>query len=356
MKPAAQVAPAPPLTGDSSPHREAAEESAGRHDTAAATAADDASPSNRRLPAWASLTFRLLATSALVWLVVRNIDWQELGRVFRTLDWRWWAGGMAVAVSAHTLAGIRWAGLARPIGFQFSTFSFVRRFFEGVFFSLCLPTSIGGDVIKAYRLADTSSGRLLAACTVLADRLTGLSALVVLGLTTLAALQFGLNLFAAVVLAVALVGCVIGGLVFSVGSLDWLLSRVPVLHAARSFVAKLLPYQQRPGLLARAVGWSVLIQIGFVCCVMLMARGMGLPVPTYAWFYAVPLVSLATVLPISISGVGIREVGFVHLLAEYGVTEEQAVALGMLWFMAQVGNGMLGGVSFLLDRSRGGHG
>lgn len=338
MKPAAQVAPPPPLTGDLSP--------------AAADTADTTDSTQRRIPGWASLALRLAATSALIWLVLRNIEWAELGTVFRTLDWRWWAGGMVMAVAAHTLAGIRWAGLARPIGFQFSYLSFVRRFFEGVFFSLCLPTSIGGDVVKAYRLADTSSGRLLAACTVLADRLTGLSALVVLATTTLLAYQFGLGLVASIGLAILLVGCVIGGLVFSVGSLDWLLSRVPVLHAARSFVAKLLPYQQKPRLLARAVAWSMLIQLGFICCVMLMARGMGLPVPTKAWFYAVPLVSLATVLPISISGVGIREVGFVHLLGEYGVTEEQAVALGMLWFMAQVGNGMLGGVSFLLERNR----
>ena len=343
MKPAAQVAPPPPHAGDFP---------ADSAPTPAPAAELGAEGSSRRIPAWASLAFRILATAGLVWLVVRNIEWQELGRVFRTLDWRWWAGGMAVAITAHTLAGIRWAGLARPIGFRLSYFSFVRRFFEGVFFSLCLPTSIGGDVVKAYRLADSSSGRLLAACTVLADRLTGLSALVVLAATTLAAVQFGLGLPASLALAVALVAGVIGGLVLSISSLDWLLSRVPFLHAARSFVAKLLPYQQRPKLLARAVGWSVLIQIGFVCCVMLMARGMGLPVPTRAWFYTVPLVSLATVLPISISGVGIREVGFVHLLAEYGVTEEQAIALGMLWFMAQVGNGMLGGVSFLLDRGR----
>ncbi len=342
MKPAAQVAPPPQPTGETSAAVAAIAEPLG----------GEAEQSGRRLPRWASAAFRLAATSVLIWLVFRSIDWAELGSVFRTLDWRWWAGGMAVAVTAHTLAGIRWAGLARPVGFRLSYLSFVRRFFEGVFFSLCLPTSIGGDVVKAYRLAGTSSGRLLAACTVLADRLTGLSALVVLAATTLLANQFGLSLAAAVCLAAGFVACVTAGLVLTVGSLDWLLSRIPVLHAARSFVAKLLPYQQKPRLLARAVGWSMLIQIGFICCVMLMARGMGLPVPIRAWFYAVPLVSLATVLPISISGVGIREVGFVHLLAEYGVTEEQAVALGMLWFLAQVGNGMLGGISFLFERRR----
>ena len=134
MKPAAQVAPSPQpsrpqFLGDSSALAPQAA-SSGEQQTA------------RRIPAWGSLALRLAATSGLIWLVVRNIDWQELGSVFRTLDWRWWAAGMAMAIAAHTLAGIRWAGLARPIGFQLSHLSFVRRFFEGVFSaSACPPRS-----------------------------------------------------------------------------------------------------------------------------------------------------------------------------------------------------------------------
>lgn len=304
-----------------------------------------------RLPPWASLGLRFAATTLLVALVLRNIDWRELQGVLATLDWRWWAAGMAVAIAAHTLAGVRWAGLARPIGFRHSVASYIRRFFEGMFFSLCLPTSIGGDVVKAYRLSATSSGRLLAGCTVLADRLCGLSALVVLACTTLLANRFELAPPGAVALAGFLMLVVTGGLILGVTFLDRLLSSLPEGHAARQFVARLLPYQQRPSLLAKAVVWSMLIQVGFVLCVMLMARGMQLPVPASVWFYAVPLVSLATVLPISISGVGVREYGFVQLLGSHGVTEEQAVALGMLWFLAQVGNGLIGGAFFLLDRS-----
>jgi uncharacterized membrane protein YbhN (UPF0104 family) len=320
--------------------------------TLQADAADQPSPSNSRsrLPAWASLGLRFAATSLLVALVLRTIDWVELRGVLVSLDWRWWIGAILVAISAHTLAGVRWAGLARPIGFLHPTSSYVRRFFEGMFFSLCLPTSIGGDVVKAYRLSATPGGRLLAGCTVLADRLCGLSALVVLASTSLVASRFGLRLPAAIAVAGMLMVAVIAGMILGVTFLDRLLSSFPGMHPARQFVARLLPYQQRPSLLARAVGWSMLIQVGFVLCVMLMARGMRLAVPTAVWFYAVPIVSLATVLPISISGVGVREYGFVHLLGSYGVTEEQAVALGMLWFLAQVGNGMIGGAFFLLDR------
>jgi uncharacterized membrane protein YbhN (UPF0104 family) len=74
---------------------------------------------------------------------------------------------------------------------------------------------------------------------------------------------------------------------------------------------------------------------------------MGLAVPLSVWFYAVPLVSLAMVLPISISGVGVREGGLAFLLAPFGVTAEQGVALGLLWFLATIVGGLLGGAIFL---------
>ena len=126
---------------------------------------------------WLSLTFRILATFALAAFVLQRVDWESLVRLLMSLQWQWFATGQAIAIAIQVVAGIRWSALARPIGFAHSTSFFVWRFFEGVFFNLCLPSSIGGDVVKAYRLSDTNSGRLLAGCTILADRLAGVSAL-----------------------------------------------------------------------------------------------------------------------------------------------------------------------------------
>ena len=87
--------------------------------------------------------------------------------------------------------------LARPLGFDFPQRHFTQLYFEGMFFSLCLPSSIGGDVVKAYRLAPDLNGRVLAACTVLADRATGVVALLVIGLTALGARTYELSMLPA---------------------------------------------------------------------------------------------------------------------------------------------------------------
>jgi uncharacterized membrane protein YbhN (UPF0104 family) len=304
-----------------------------------------------RLPAWASIGLRVCATAVLMALALRGVEWPKLIGLFGTIDWRWWAAGFATGMVVQVIAAVRWALLARPIGFAYSIGLFVWRFFEGAFFSLCLPTSIGGDVVKAYRLADSTPGRLLAGCTVLADRLAGLAALGVLAGAAVIGKEWSLGVGTTIGVGAALLGGVLAAIWLAVGSLDRLLTLFPEPHAARQFISRLLPYQMRPSLMTRAVAWSLLVQMGGSIAVAFVARGLGVTLPLSVWFAVVPLVALAMVLPISIGGVGVREGGLAFLLAPSGVPAEQAVAIGLLWFLTTIANGLVGGLLFMLDRT-----
>jgi len=308
-----------------------------------------AAPPPRRLPTWLVPLARVVATLALMAFVLSGIEWQKLLTVLGACDWRWWAAGMAVAMSAQGVAAIRWAALARPIGFPYPVGFFLWRFFEGQFFNLCLPSSIGGDVVKAYRLADSTAGRLLAGCTVLADRLTGLTALAVLAGTALLAHRYGFGPSQALATGAGLMAAAAAVIWVMVGMLNRLLDAIPEPHPARHFISRLLPYQERPALMTQALGWSLLVQMGGAVAVALMARALGVTQPLSVWFAVVPLVALAMVVPISIAGVGIREEGLEFLLKP-DVLPEQAVAIGLLWFLATILTGVVGGVLFLLDR------
>ncbi len=308
------------------------------------------SQSARRLPGWLTLVLRLAATVGLIAVVLRGLEWRKLLDLLEHCDWRWWFAGLAVSVLVQTLAAIRWAALARPIGFPFPVTTFLWRFFEGLFFNLCLPSSIGGDVVKAYRLADSTPSRLLAGCTVVADRLTGLAALGVLAGTALTAKEWALDMPGTLALGAVLLVAVLLVFWVVVGSLDRLLAMIPEQHAARHFIAQLLPYKMQPSLMMRAVGWSLIIQMGGSVVVAFIARALGVSLPLSVWFAVVPLVTLAMVVPLSINGVGVREGGLALMLKPAGVSTDAAVAIGLLWFLATILTGLIGGVLFLLDR------
>jgi uncharacterized membrane protein YbhN (UPF0104 family) len=302
------------------------------------------------LSGWPGIVLRLAATVLLMAYVLRGIKWGTFATLVANADWRWWIAGLATGIAVQVAAGVRWAALARPLGFPFSRRFFVWRFFEGSFFSLCLPGSIGGYVIKAYRVGDTTQRRLLAGCSVLADRLTGLAALGVLAGAALVGTKYTLSLPVTLAIGAGLLALTLAVFMLGVASIDRLLAIIPAPHPAREFIARLLPYQQRPSLMAHAVGWSFIVQMGGAVAVGLMARSLGVVQPLAIWFAVVPLVALAVVLPISINGVGVRENALAVLLAPHGVAAESAVAVGLLWLASQIVTGLIGGGLFLIDR------
>jgi uncharacterized protein (TIRG00374 family) len=312
----------------------------------------------RRLAAWLSLLVRVGVTVGLMaWAITgaggkdgRGTDWNRFLQVLAGAEWPWWLAALAVTLAGQVVAGIRWAALARPLGFDFPNRFFVRRFFEGMFFSLCLPSSIGGDVVKAVRVGSSTRLRLLAGCSVLADRLTGLSALGVLVGTAVVAKNNVLGTPAIVAVFVGLLAAVLAAFWLGLAVLDRIHGLLPEGSRGREFVGRLLPYRQRPSLVMAAVGWSFVVQLAGVAAVMLVARAVGVAQPVLVWLSVVPLVALAMVLPISIGGFGIRENALEYLLRGYGVPSEAGVAIGLLWGVCTVVAGLVGGVLFLLER------
>ncbi|HET7721980.1 MAG TPA: lysylphosphatidylglycerol synthase domain-containing protein, partial [Acidimicrobiales bacterium] len=76
------------------------------------------------------------------------------------------------------------------------------------------------------------------------------------------------------------------------------------------------------------------------------AVGMGVAVGPTALLAFFPAVAIAQVLPIGISGIGIREGAFALFLGPLGVPTEQAVALGLLLYLLNLGVSLLGAPAF----------
>ena len=179
-----------------------------------------------------------------------------------------------------------------------------------MFFSLCLPSSIGGDVLKAYWLAPTVGGRILAGCTVLADRVSGVIGLAVIGLAALAGRHFGLGWAATLIVGLGLLIAALAAVTLGLWLLKWVHGLLPPASGLGRLVEKLLPYHERPEMFRRSIGWGLAVQMLNVGVVILKSAGR------WAWrsprrptASRCPPVALLTILPLSISGVGIREAG-----------------------------------------------
>jgi glycosyltransferase involved in cell wall biosynthesis/uncharacterized membrane protein YbhN (UPF0104 family) len=296
------------------------------------------------------VAIRLAVSVGLLVYLFGSMEWSQIRALAGALDKAGCLAALAVYVASQCVSAWRWSRLARGVGLPASYRQCLRWYFEGSFFSLCLPTSIGGDVWKAWRMACTVPERLLAGCTVLADRLAGLTALLVIGLSALAKRSFDLTLGETVIVGVGLYAVALAAIAIGLAALEWFGRRLWRWPRAGDVIFQLMPFGHHPAVTWKAVTWGLVVQALNVVAVLLLGRALGLDLPTGAYAFAVPLVSLATVLPISLNGIGVREGGLAWVLASYAVPQAQAATLGLLWSLVNMTSGLVGGIVYMTGR------
>ncbi len=294
-----------------------------------------------------SKKLRLAGSAALLaWLAWRT-DWRQVVEAFARLSWGWWLLATALYAAAQVVSSVRWQLMARPLGFRATTVQYTTFYFVGMFFNLVLPTSVGGDVVRAWylaRLDDGAGRRLPALLSVFAERLSGLAVLVLLACAAALVSPVELPPWLRVAIAAAGVGTAVGlGISPLVARWGECTRFARLSRLARDGQT----YLGRPRLLLGTGLLSLAVQAANVAVVALIGHGLGLDVPAVYYAVMVPMVTLLTLLPVSVNGVGVREAGTVLLLAPAGVADGPAVSLALLWFLCFSAVG-LAGVFFYL--------
>jgi uncharacterized membrane protein YbhN (UPF0104 family) len=254
---------------------------------------------------------------------------------------------LAGNVFSQVVSAIRWGLLAKPVGFSDSYGRLISYYFSGMYLNLFSPSTVAGDIGRALFLA-AGRRRALAFTTVLADRIIGLAALVLIGaLATVLLRGVPLPGFTRWIAAVTPPLMFAGWMM-----LPRLVRRaLPARNRWRRLVEKdLAPYWNDRGLLARTMvvsGFFHLIQIGSQVA---LARALGLPIDARFFLVFVPIVNILGMLPVSFSGIGVREAGYWYFLTQLGVERESAIALGLLGSVIVLVTGISGLPFFLLLR------
>lgn len=294
---------------------------------------------------------RLALGGGVLAFVVSRVD---LGGLTLRWDGRLAAGfaaTVAIVVAAQFLSSVRWRlvlgeGDAAPLPYLF------RLYLAGLFFSLFLPTSVGGDAVRAVAISRTARRPAWAVSSVVFERFIGLVAMfTLLAVGGLAAPEvfhasagrasFGWSPTDAQIM-IAVIVAVIGGM----AALAVLRRSAAVRKVAAEAAGLWTGFAARPGAFAAAFGVSLLVQASYVAAWWVLAAAVRLPVGPAEMLVFVPFVSVAAMLPLTVSGIGLREGAWVLLLAPYGVAGADAVAYSLVYFLAFLLVGGAGGAWF----------
>ena len=285
-----------------------------------------------------SLLARVLITLGLLGSLLWKIDLTQLSTRFRALSLEGTTLAFAAVGAAILISAWKWGWILRTRHHPLPFATLLRLYFVGLFFNNVLPTSVGGDAVRAWETTKETGEVPEAIGSVVSERLI---AGVALGFTAL----LGLPFIAADAHTVQLV------LVFLLIDVA-LVGLFLVPRVADGIVAKTLPdrFAMVKGLVANTVqvvretmrhpllfGGILFLSIVFQLFVAgvnaAIFHALGAQVSFAHCVIFTPMIFTVAMLPISISGFGVREAAYWYFFSRVGVSEADAVAASILFFL-----------------------
>lgn len=304
--------------------------------------------------------FRVVVTLLLLLLVIYlaglfdPIKRAELWQMLKNPNWFWLCVCVVVGFLVNLSSSIKWWMLAKSGSVQLSLFRAWAYYMIGMFYNLILPTSVGGDVVRAYELGKYSGDQAKSMASVFVERYTGI---IILLLFSLLAVVINTQIFNLPIItyslgAFSLVLAGIGWLAFDGRSLglvkrlfcgmhsltDKILVKVEKLHAA------VLSYRGNKKALIWAFLNSLIFYVLAILNIFTTAKVFNVEIDINAIVLATPVIMLLMNIPLSIGNHGIMEFAFTMTFEILGLGAILGLSTALLLRLKSFFDGAIGAI------------
>lgn len=308
-------------------------------------------------------------SGALLWLLFREHDLsQEILPRLQSMwhHWPWALAGIGCAFLTLYLTALRWHIILRGIEPELPFSMVLRVELVAAFFNISSIGVVGGDAYKVMTLYRRLPGKAVpVSVSLILDHLTGFVSVSLLFLLCAALTsgrwhEFGSDVRLIVIGYAIYTGVATVGLLFS-----WVSLRPDLLAWGRRTFPNTFGLPKFAGVIERlsrvqsiatalwgrmlsatltAAWMHVMFFLSFYCGL----RAVGGVAPVLDVLTAMPIVDTAASLPVSISGLGVRERAFEALLSGIaGVPESIGVSASLAGWLLNLSWGLFGGLLFL---------
>jgi uncharacterized protein (TIRG00374 family) len=303
----------------------------------------------------------LIVSAIIIVIAASQLQIDKLWGALIQVDPIFLLAGLALWVGIVLLKTTKWMLVVRAMNGRVTAASSFEALMVGLFVGVMTPGRIGDFVRAAYVKDQLSWGKGIMA--VVLDRAMDILSLLVLGLigiigisqfanmTIISSTQAGILLLMAVIgTYIALNKRVMKKTIYPLlmrfvpANMAQLLTRV-----GKEFYGSVPLLKQNVGFIVAAgimtiISWFFSITFGFV-----IMQGLHLPVEWMVALLAVPVLALVEILPVSVVGIGTRELAAIIILGVFDVAPEQAVVFSLLYFiLGYVPSFILGAIIFNL--------
>jgi len=305
-----------------------------------------------------NLWLKIPVSVLLMAWIIHRVDLGQVLALGRQVRWLWVAAAFCSNLLGFFINSQRWRILLAAQKISASTRLLFKSYLVGTFFNQFLPSSIGGDIVRAMDLGPQCGSLTRSLSIIVFDRFVGIAVLYLFACVGILFLTPDLK--GGLVWSLAAFGLAVAGLIWlfkSGGKQIDRLERLTSLPLVSKVIGKLSTVRENLGFYctnlrptAKVVFLALVLQLNVIVAYYFLSQAYATRLGLGPFFVMVPIILFGTMLPISINGIGLREGLFVYLFTSFGVPDERALAVAWTLFAMQLTYGLVGGLVYALRR------
>ncbi|MDO8525179.1 MAG: lysylphosphatidylglycerol synthase transmembrane domain-containing protein [Candidatus Omnitrophota bacterium] len=290
----------------------------------------------------------------VILLYIMRGKYAQILDAIKNADIRLVTSGLAVFILATIIASYRFKLIVATQKKTRLTFpEALSLTFIGYFFNNFLPTSIGGDVAKAYYLSRKKSEKLGSFTSVFVDRAIGLFTMIFMAAIALSFFRseiidrnVKIGVYSIALCALAIVILITNRNLAKrfAGAISLI---KPIGEKAKQAYDAIHTYKNHTALIVKALFISVVSQLLFFASIGILVFSIGARIAPMEVFLRLPIISAISLLP-SINGLGVREGSTVMLFGPL-IGKTNAFAISILWLLILFIVSIIGGLIYALS-------
>ncbi len=301
----------------------------------------------------------IFSFSIVIYLLFKVVPIQEVLGALKDIHYFWLALSFSLHALGLIISAYRWQILIRAQGDDVPLGFLAKSYFVGNFFNLFLPTRFGGDVVRIWDGSRYSQSLLKSSAIVLVERFTGI---IILFIFAFMASLFRLDMSRRLpIIWISLLVGVLGlfaAFLFLTPLVRILILKIPEKKALLKIKAKalefhktVLVYREKRAPFMLALFWAFLLQVNVILHYWLAGKAFSLDIRLVDYFIFIPIILLILTIPVTISGLGLREVIFIEIFKSYGIASQIAFSFSLIVdFVFTLIIGVVGGIIYVLRK------
>jgi glycosyltransferase 2 family protein len=299
--------------------------------------------------------------TALLFLYIFNkIDFKQFGATLRNAQIDILIIGFLVLWLGHYICIYRWRMLMRPLMPVLSLGNLFGIYCIGLFFNLTFPTVIGGDVVKMYYAGKPSKSYAQSFAAAFLDRDAGMLAMMIIACVAVITYPVTVpGIPVTIIIWSVFAAFVVGNIAIFTPRFHLMITNalhrfhLPRVALKIDMISNAFQIMgKHPAILFGALIISFINQLLVISVTWILALGLRLNLSPSYFLVFVPVITLISMIPISLNGMGLREYSFMSLFGAIGVPHASCIALGVISSIIVILSSLPGGIVYIFFRNR----